>query len=210
MIRILAADDHPIFRNGIRHIIEEEDGMILEDEASLGREVLRLVGKKRYDILVLDIEMPDMNGLEVLKQVKSIVPNLPVLVLSFYSEEQYAIQALKLGASGYLTKESAAKNFVVAVEKIISGKKYITDSVAQRLSDHFDIGSTDEPHRQLSDREYQVFIMIAEGRPVAEISSALNISPKTISTHKKRICEKLNLQNDAQIVRYAMKKGIVR
>ena len=210
MIRILAADDHPIFRNGIRHIIEEENGMVLEDEAASGKEVLSLLGRKHYDILVLDIEMPDMNGLEVLKQVKLLYPALPVLVLSFYSEEQYAIRALKLGASGYLAKESAAANFVVAVEKIVSGKKYITDAVAQHLSEHFDKNPGDNPHQQLSDREYQVFFMIAEGRPVADISSALNLSPKTISTYKKRICEKLNLQNDAQIVRYAMQKGIVR
>jgi two-component system, NarL family, invasion response regulator UvrY len=209
MIRILAADDHPIFRNGIRHIIEEESGLVLEDEASSGKEVFKLLAKKTYDILVLDIEMPDMNGLEVLKQVKLLYPTLPVLILSFYSEEQYAFRALKLGASGYLTKESAAANLVLAVEKIVSGKKYITDNVAQYLSEHFDKSADGDPHLQLSDREYQVFFMIAEGRPAVEISSILNLSPKTISTYKKRICEKLNLQNDAQIVRYAMQKGII-
>lgn len=209
MIKILAADDHPIFRDGLRHIIEEADNMVLQDEASLGKEVFQLLQRGSYDILVLDIEMPDMNGLEVLKQVKLLHPALPVLILSFYAEEQYAMRALKLGASGYLTKDSAASDFVVAVEKIVSGKKYITESVAEYLSEHIDQDIREDPHRQLSDREYQVFFMIAEGRSLTEISSILNLSPKTISTYKKRICEKLNLYNDAQIVRYAMKKGIV-
>jgi two-component system, NarL family, invasion response regulator UvrY len=209
MISILVADDHPIFRNGLRHIIEEEDDMALT-EASSGKEVLCLLAKAGYDVLVLDIEMPDINGLEVLKQVKLSYPSLPVLMLSFYSEEQYAVRALKLGANGYLTKESAASDLVKAVKMVISGKKYITQNVAEKLSDSLRRDDEKPVHELLSDREYQVFCMIAEGKSSGDISKSLNLSPKTISTYKARIYDKMDITNDVQIVRYAIENHLVK
>ena len=209
MICILVADDHPIFRNGLRHIIEEEDNMELEEAAS-GKEVLSLLSKKSYDVLVLDIEMPDINGLEVLKQVKLSYPKLPVLMLSFYSEEQYAIRALKFGANGYLTKESAASDLVKAIEMVIAGKKYITQNVAEKLSNGLIKNEGRPAHELLSDREYQVFCMIAEGKSSGDISKNLNLSPKTVSTYKARIYDKMDISNDVQIVRYAIENHLVK
>lgn len=209
MIQILIADDHPIFRNGLRHIIEEEDNMALEEAAS-GKEVLSLLGKKKFDIVLLDIEMPDMNGLDVLKQVRLSFPKLPVLMLSFYSEEQYAIRALKLGANGYLTKDSAAADLVTAISRVISGKKYITQNVAEKLSEGLTQNLEKAPHERLSNREYQVLCMIAKGESPGEISRHLNLSPKTVSTYKTRIYEKTGLSNDAQIVRYAIENRLVK
>ncbi len=209
MIRILVADDHPIFRNGLRHIIEEEDNMELEEAAS-GKEVFGRLSKTTYDVLVLDIEMPDSNGLEVLKQVKLSYPKLPVLMLSFYSEEQYAIRALKLGANGYLTKESAASDLVKAIEMVIAGKKYITQNVAEKLSNGLMKDEGKPAHEMLSDREYQVFCMIAEGKSSGDISKVLNLSPKTVSTYKARIYDKMDISNDVQIVRYAIENHLVK
>jgi two-component system invasion response regulator UvrY len=210
MINILVADDHPIFRNGLRHILEEEDDMTLAEEASSGKEVLAILSKKEFDVLVLDIEMPDLNGLEVLKQVKLSYPKLPVLMLSFYSEEQYAIRALKLGANGYLTKESAASDLVKAIEMVISGKKYITQNVAEKLSEGLTRDEGKPPHELLSDREYQVFCMIAEGKSSGDISKNLGLSPKTVSTYKARIYDKMDITNDVQIVRYAIENKLVK
>jgi two-component system invasion response regulator UvrY len=210
MINIIVADDHPIFRNGLRHILEEEEDMILAEEASSGKEVLALLSKKKFDVLVLDIEMPDLNGLEVLKQVKLSYPKLPVLMLSFYSEEQYAVRALKFGANGYLTKESAAADLVKAIEMVISGKKYITQTVAEKLSDGLTKHEGKPPHELLSDREYQVFCMIAEGKSSGDISKNLGLSPKTVSTYKARIYDKMDITNDVQIVRYAIENKLVK
>lgn len=183
--------------------------MLLE-EASSGKEVLSLLYKNTYDVLVLDIEMPDINGLEILKQVKVLYPKLPVLMLSFYSEEQYAIRALKLGANGYLTKESAASDLVAAIQRVISGKKYITQNVAEKLSDGLSRKEGKAPHELLSDREYQVFCLIAAGHSSGDVSKKLNLSPKTVSTYKTRIYEKMDFTNDAQIVRYAIENHLIK
>lgn len=209
-MKILIADDHPIFRNGLKHILAEEPGMVVEDEAENGKQVMSLLAQKKYDVVVLDIEMPQGSGLDVLKQIKDRYPRLPVLILSFYPEEQYALRALKLGSAGYLTKDSAASELVDAINRVISGRKYITPNIAERLSGLLDGELDARPHERLSEREYQVFHKIAEGRSTSEISNELHLSPKTVSTYKTRILEKLGMKNDAQIVRYAIEEGLIK
>jgi len=209
-MKILIADDHPIFRNGLKHILAEESGMIVEDEAENGRQVMSLLARKKYDVVILDIEMPQGSGLDVLKQIKELYPALPVLILSFYPEEQYALRALKLGSAGYLTKESAASELVNAINRVISGGKYITPNIAERLTGLLDGELETRPHERLSEREYQVFHKIAEGKSTSEISNELHLSPKTVSTYKARILEKLGMKNDAQIVRYAVEERLIK
>ena len=210
MIKLLIADDHPIFRNGLKNIIAEEEDMEVKDEVGDGKSVYKLLSQNTYDALILDIEMRETSGLDVLKQVKPSYPNLPILILSFFPEEQYALRALKLGASGYLTKESAADELVAAIRRIVIGKKYISPSLAERIADHLDGDYLSSPHEQLSDREYQVFLKIAEGKSVGDISRELNLSPKTVSTYKTRIFEKMYFKSDVQVVRYAIDAGLVK
>lgn len=202
MIRILIADDYPVIRKGLGQIIEDAAGLIIEDEASNGYEVLEKIRTKDFDVIILDISMPGLNGLEVLKQVKIIKSNLPVLILSMYPEEQYAIRALKAGASGYLTKESAPEELVKAILKITNGGKYISSSLAEILALDF-LGEKDKmAHELLSDREFQVMRMIASGKTVSEIADELSLSVKTVSTYRSRILGKMNLNNNAELIRY--------
>ncbi|MCP4679774.1 MAG: response regulator transcription factor [Deltaproteobacteria bacterium] len=210
MLRILIADDHPIFRNGLKQILDEEEEMEVADEAADGRQALDLLTRKSYDALVLDIEMKGMGGLEVLKQVRRDYPELPVLILSFYPEEQYALRAFRLGAHGYLTKDSAVEELVLALNRIISGKKFITSTIAERLSDLLINNGNEKSHEQLSHREYEVFLKIADGKSVSEISNDLSLSPKTVSTYKTRIFEKMEMTSDAQVIRYAIEKDLVK
>ena len=209
MLQILIADDHPIFRNGLKQILAEEEGMNVKGEASDGYEALKLLETNTYDALVLDLDMPGISGLDVLKQAKTLYSKLPVLILSFFPEEQYALRALKLGASGYLTKESAVSELVDALHRIIQGKRYVTATLAERLAGSID-SDVERPHEQLSDREYQVFSMITEGKTSSDISNELNLSPKTVSTYKGRVYEKLKVENDVQLVRYAIREGLIR
>jgi DNA-binding NarL/FixJ family response regulator len=210
MIRILIADDHPIFRDGLKSIIEEETDMVIEDEVSSGKEVLSLIVKKKYDVLLLDIDMPEMNGLAVLGHIKDMGVSLPVLMLSFYPESQYAVRSLKLGAKGYLTKDSASTDLVTALRSIAAGRRYITPLVADQLTDYLDPDKSAHPHEQLSGREYEVFSLIINGHSVSEISELLHLSPKTVSTYKNRIFQKMNMENDSQLILYAAREGLVR
>ena len=210
MIRILIADDHPIFRDGLKSIIEEETDMRIEDEVSSGKEVLSLVRQKKYDVLLLDIDMPEMNGLAVLGAMKDAGISLPVLILSFYPESQYAVRSLKLGAKGYLTKDSASTDLVTALRTLAAGKRYITPLVAEQLSDFLGENKTVHPHEQLSEREYEVFSLIISGHGVSEISDMLHLSPKTVSTYKNRVLQKMNMENDSQLILYAAREGLVR
>jgi two-component system, NarL family, invasion response regulator UvrY len=209
MIRILIADDHMIVREGIKQIISEIPDMTVADEARTGHEALNKALTNDYDVVVLDITMPGVNGLDVMKQIKTQKPHLPVLVLSVHPEEQYALRVLKAGASGYLTKESASDELIAAIRKISSGRKYITSSLAEKLA--FDLESdTDKPrHESLSDREFQVLCMIASGKTVKEIAEDLFLSEKTISTYRSRILEKMKMKNNAELTYYAVKHGLV-
>ncbi len=208
-MKVLIADDHTIFREGLKHILTEYPDMIIADEARNGREVLEKIWKNDYDMVLLDISMPGMTGLEALKQLKNDRPKLPVLVLSMHPEEQYAIRALRAGASGYLTKESAPDELMTAIRKISQGRKYITSSLAERLALEMEADSEKPLHDVLSDREYQVLRMIAEGKTVKHIAEELSLSIKTVSTYRTRIMEKMKMTTNAELMHYAMKHRLL-
>jgi DNA-binding NarL/FixJ family response regulator len=205
MIRLLIADDHTIFREGLKHILEEHPDIVVADEAGNGQEVLDKVWKSEYDIVLLDIGMPGMPTLEVLKQIKNERPRLPILVLSMYPEDQYAVRFIKAGASGYLTKESAPDELITAIRKITAGRKYITSSVAEKLADEVEPDTEKPAYHNLSDREFEVFRLIASGKTVTEIADALFLSVKTISTYRTRILEKMKMKTNAELMHYALK-----
>ena len=209
MIRILIADDHTIVREGLKQILAETPDMVVADEARNGQEVLAKVGNKEYDVVLLDISMPGRSGLDILKQLKGERPKLPILILSMYSEEQYAMRALRAGASGYMTKESAPDELIVAIRKVSEGRKYVTPSLAEKLAISLELGEEKAPHELLSDREYQVMCMIASGKTIKEIADELSLSVKTISTYRSRILEKLSLKTNAAITHYAVQNRLV-
>ncbi len=209
MIRVLVADDHAVVRRGLVAILNAEPSMLVVGEASNGRDALRAVREHEYDVLVLDITMPDLGGLEVLRQIQGIRPQLPILILSVHSEEQYAARALKAGAAGYMNKESAPDELVSAINQVARGRKYVTPSLAQRLADRLGEPGAQAPHDALSNREYQVMCMLASGKTTSDIAEALSLSVKTISTYRARILEKMKLENTAEIIRYAIKRGLV-
>lgn len=209
MIKILIADDHTIFREGLKHILAEYPDVTVADEASNGREVLDKIWNNDYDMVLLDISMPGMTGLEALKQLKNEKPKLPVLVLSMHPEEQYAVRALRAGASGYLTKESAPDELMTAIRKISQGRKYITSSLAERLAFEVEADSEKPLHDILSDREYQVLRMIAEGKTVKHIAEELSLSMKTVSTYRTRIMGKMKMTTNAELMHYAMKHHLL-
>ncbi|MBI3149853.1 MAG: response regulator transcription factor [Betaproteobacteria bacterium] len=204
MIRVLLADDHAIIRDGLKQILAETDDLKVCGEAADGNEVLRQVREAEWDVLVLDISMPGRSGLEVVKLVKEECPKLPVLILSMHHEDQYAVRALRAGASGYLTKESDADQLIGVIRKIAQGGVYISPTVAELLARDVMPARNSLPHQGLSDREFQVFRMIASGSGITEIAEALSLSVKTVSTHKARIMQKMNLANQAELIRYAL------
>ncbi len=208
MIRILIADDHAIVRRGVRDILTEMPVPIEVYEASSATSAIHEIANHQFDILILDISFPDGNGLEIFNQIKNIRPNSKVLFLSMYPEEQYARRAIKNGAFGYLTKDSAPTELVAAMQSIISGKKYVTSTLAQILVDDLISPNPKEPHETLSDREFQVMLELAKGKKTSEIASELLISPKTVSTYRARVFEKLNLSTTAELVRYVMIRGL--
>jgi len=209
MIKILIADDHAIVREGLKQILSESPDLVVVAEASSGQEVLEKISKNDLDLVVLDIAMPGRGGLDILKEIKTQKPRLPVLMLSMYPEEQYAIRVLKAGASGYLTKESAPDELVKAIRQISQGKKYISPSLAEKLAIDLELGPDKLPHEILSDREYQVMCMIASGKTLKEIADGLSLSIKTISTYRSRILEKMNMKTNAELTHYAIKNNLV-
>lgn len=209
MIRILIADDHAIVREGLKQILAETTDMIVVDEASTGQEVLNKLSKTDCDVVLLDISMPGRSGLDILKQLKGERPKLPVLILSMYSEEQYAMRSLRAGASGYMTKESAPDELIQAIRKVSMGRKYISPSVAEKLAFNLEPGSERPPHEILSDREYQVMCLIASGKAVREIAEDLSLSVKTISTYRARILEKMSMKSNAALTHYAIQNRLV-
>jgi two-component system, NarL family, invasion response regulator UvrY len=204
MIRILIADDHAIIRHGLKQIIEENGEMRVVAEADTGIDALRKIRETECDVVLLDISMPDMSGIDVLKQIHAEKPQLPILILSIYSEDQYAMRLIKAGAAGYMTKESAPSEVVKALLRVAGGKKYISPVVAEILAN--DIGMDEEklPHQTLSDREYQIFLLLASAKTVSEIADALALSVKTVSTYRARVLEKMRLNNNAELMRYAI------
>lgn len=203
MIRVLIADDHAVVRRGLLQILEEEDDLVPAGEASTAQEVLSRLRRSNVDVLVLDVAMPGGGGLEVLRQLQDIRPTLPVLVLSVYGEKQYATRALRAGAAGYLTKESAPEELVTALRRVARGEKYITPSLAAMLADRVNQKNL-PPRETLSDREFQVMRLLASGETPSSIAEDLSLSVKTISTYRSRILEKLHLESTADIIRYAL------
>lgn len=208
MIRVVLADDHKMVRQGLRQILSELDDIRVAAEAASGEEFLALARKTDFDIAVLDISMPGINGLEALRQIKAEKKNVRVLILSMYPEDQYSIRALKSGADGYLTKDSAAEELVCAIRTVAAGKKYLTPSIAERLAYNLDENSEIPPHELLSDREFEVFKLIADGKTPTEIAETLFLSVKTISTYRARILEKMRMKTNAQLIHYAANNRI--
>ncbi len=209
MPRILVVDDHAVVRRGLKQILLEHFNPADVTEARNGREALELTRKQNWDVVILDIAMPDKSGLDVLKEMKHKKEGPPVLVLSVYPEDQFAVRMLKAGAAGYLAKETAPDELVKAVEKALKGGKYISPSLAEKLAEELERGSEMQPHESLSDREYQVMCLIASGKGITEIGDKLSLSAKTISTYRARILEKMRMKTNAELVGYAIRNKIV-
>ena len=207
-IRVLIADDHAIVRQGLRQILSDTPDLTVAGEAENGVQAVQLVRQGEWDVVLMDVSMPDRNGIDALKLIKKEFPRLPVLILSMYPEEQYAIRALKAGAAGYLTKQSAPELLVTAIRQVASGKKYVSPSLAEELANAIGDDSERPPHEKLSDREYQTLCMIASGKTPAEIAEALNLSVKTVSVYRARLLEKMNLRNNAELTHYGLKHGL--
>ncbi len=208
-MRILIADDHTLIREGLRKILVEAFPFADVQDVADSAELLKRAIQEKWDIIISDITMPGYSGIEVLKQIKEHVPLTPVLMLSMHAPEQYAVRSLKAGASGYLTKESAPYELVKAVEQILSGRKYITSEVAEVLAGSIEQNSNQTPHELLSDREFEVFKMIVVGKSISAIGEILSLNVNTISTYRSRIMEKMRLQNNADLVKYAIMNNII-
>jgi DNA-binding NarL/FixJ family response regulator len=209
MLRILVADDHEVVRKGLTKVLAEALRPVDVDEAKTGSEALSKLGKRKYDLVVLDIKMPGKSGLEVLKEIKQQQPRLPVLILSMHPEEQFAVRAIRAGASGYLTKECAGDELVLAIRKALKGERYISGSLAQILAGELDTDVEKARHESLSDREYQVLCLIASGKPVGVIATELCLSVKTISSYRTIILQKMRMKNNAELTHYAIQAGLV-
>jgi DNA-binding NarL/FixJ family response regulator len=208
MLRICIADDHAIVRKGLTQILVEAGDMVVADEASSGQELIRKAAKADYDVVLLDISMPGQSGLEVLKELRAMRPRLPVLVLSVHPEEQYAVRALKTGANGYLTKESAPEELIAAIRRIALGKRYVTASLAEKLADYLEADFDRPPHEAMTNREFGILCRIGAGGTVSGIARELGLSVKTVSTYRSRILRKLGLSSNADLVKYAVRNGL--
>jgi DNA-binding NarL/FixJ family response regulator len=208
MIRVVIADDHTILREGLRQLLTAASDIEPVAEAADGHEVIARVRSLEFDVLLLDMSMPGKSGIELIKQVKSEKPKLRVLVLSMHEETQYAVRAIKAGASGYVTKDSAGTQLVTAIRKVAAGGAFISAEVAEQLALGAMPDAEGPPHTRLSDREFEVFQRLVAGESVTDIAAGLNLSGKTVSTHKARLMEKLGIDNQADLVRYAMKHGL--
>jgi DNA-binding NarL/FixJ family response regulator len=203
-LRVVIADDHAIVREGLRRILEGQEGIEVVGEAMDGHEVMERVRAGAFDLLLLDLSMPGRSGIELIKQVRDESPKLRILVLTMHEEDQYAVRSIRAGAQGYLTKESAPSQLVYAIRKLAEGRPYISANVAEQLAMDAMPGGDDEPHKHLSDREFEVFQLLVGGRGVSEIAAQLHLSVKTVSTHKTRILQKMSVQSVADLVRYAI------
>ena len=210
MIKIVIVDDHAIVRAGLRQFMEEQSDIEVIGEAANGREALDLVRKGGIDVIVMDLSMPDQNGVDALAAIKARAPELPVLILSGYPEAHYATNLLRQGASGYLNKECDPQEIVTAVRTVSRGRKYITPTVAELLADQLNSGSDRPLHEQLSEREFQVFLRLSQGETIGVIADSLSLSVKTVSTYRTRIMEKMSLESNSDLTYYALKNGLIQ
>ena len=203
MTKILIVDDHPLIREGIKQILANEPDMVLAGEANSASEMMEKIKKEKYDLVLLDINLPDSNGLELIKTLKGEY-SLPVLVLSMHKEEEYAIRTLRAGAAGYIIKETAPMQLVAALKKVAAGGRHISPSLAEKLASCIEEGFNETPHETLSDRELQILLMIGAGKTPTEIAKTLCLSIKTISTYRARILEKMRMENNSQLMHYVL------
>ena len=208
MIKIVIADDHTIVREGLKRIVSSVDDMEVVGEAADGIEVMQRVRELSFDVLMLDLSMPGRSGMELIKLLRAEEPKLRILVLSMHQELQYAVRAIKSGASGYLTKESAPAQLEQAIRKIAAGGAFISAEVAEQLALGAMPGSAGLPHESLSNREFEVFRLLVDGVSVTDVAARLNLSVKTVSTHKAKLMHKMGLQNQSELIRYALKHGL--
>jgi len=209
MISILIADDHTIMREGLKQILAECADMHVAGEACNGAEALVLVRQKKFDVVVLDMSMPGKSGIELIKQLKSEQPHLPILILSMHKEEQYAVRSMKAGAAGYLCKDSASQQLVQALRKVAGGGVFISPAASESIAAELSTGHAALPHTQLSDREFQIFLRLAVGEGLTKIADTLNLSVKTVSTHKTRLLQKMQFTNTSELTRYAMQHNLI-
>ncbi len=209
MIKILIADDHVLFREGLKQILGKHRELRVIDEAGSGNEAMQKILHSSCDVVILDISMPGRSGLDILAEIRKVKPDLPVLIVSMHPEDQYAVRVLRAGASGYLTKESAAAELISAIHKVAAGGRYISPSVAERLADAIENDRDEAPHHTLSNREFQVMRMLAAGKTLKEIAEDLILSEKTITTYRARILEKMDLRNNVELSHYAIKHDLL-
>jgi two-component system, NarL family, invasion response regulator UvrY len=207
--RIVIVDDHAIVRRGLKQILADCPDMVVVEECGNGQELIKLLEKDSIDLILLDISLPGRNGLDILRHIKVLKPELPVLILSMHPEDQYAVRALRAGAHGYITKQSAPDELVQAIRKVSSGGRYVSSSLAESLAFIFAGERQSQPHELLSDREYQIMCMIASGKTVTEIAHELSLSVKTVSTYRTRILSKMRLRNNSELMNYAIKCDLV-
>ena len=205
-MKIIISDDHAVVRKGLKQILMEMSGVKVVEEVDNGPALIEKITNDSFDFVVLDISMPGQSGLQALKEIRDRKPKLPVLILSIHPEEQYALRALKGGASGYITKDSAPEELVKAIQKILSGHKYITQSITDKLADNF---GDKLPHELLSDREYEVLAMIAVGKTITDIGAELSLSVKTVSTYRSRIYDKMGMTSRTELTLYAIQNKLI-
>jgi two-component system, NarL family, invasion response regulator UvrY len=209
MLRILIADDHTVVRKGLRQILLDEFPAAFIDEVPDAEELIKKVMAAKWDVVVSDLSMPGRSGLDALQQIKLSYPDLPVLILSIHPEEQYALRALKSGASGYLSKDTAPDELVKAVQKVLLGKKYISQAIAEKLANTFSSDAQLSPHESLSDREFDVMKLLANGKSVSEIAEMLSLSVTTVSTYRARVMVKMNLRSNSDLTKYAIENNLL-
>lgn len=207
-IHVLIADDHAIVRQGLKQILSETEDLVIAGEADDGAEALRIARQHRCDVFLLDVSMPNRNGIDTLKQLRKEFPRLPVLMLSMHPEEHYAVRAIKSGAAGYLTKQSAPGLLVTAIRQVASGKRFISPSLAEHLAAAISDEGDKLPHERVTDREYQVLARIAAGKTVSQIADELSLSVKTVSEYRKRLLDKMHMETTAELIRYGLEHGL--
>ena len=208
MLSLLIVDDHAIVRHGLRQIVAETDDIRVDAEAENSAQAVRLMRERSFDVVLLDISLPDKNGIETLKQLRREKPGIKILMLTSHPEDEFGVRALKAGAAGYLSKQSAAALLVTAIRQVASGKKYLSPAVAQQLAEAISDNSDKSPHERITDREYQVLVMIAAGKTLTQIAEALNLGVATVSTYRARLLEKMGLKSTAELIRYGLEHGL--
>jgi len=209
MIRTLIADDHALIREGLKKILKEESDIVVVGEASQAGDVVDALGETAVDVIILDISMPDRSGLDLLKDIKHLYPKVQVLMLSMHPEDRFAIRALKAGAAGYVTKESASEELVKAIRHVVRGGKYVSSNLAEQLASELHASSEKPPHQTLSDREYEVMCLLASGKTLKQIAETLILSLSSINTYRSRILDKMNMRSNAELMHYAIKNKLV-